>query len=225
MNVGASNPARVVRYLDLDAFLATPLTRHPYDYVIVPGFVREDCREKINADYPRIPERGTYPVGSYPHGTGFQELLDELESREFRRAFEEKFQIDLTGRPTMITVRGQCAIEDGQIHTDSKKKIIAALIYMNSRWESADGRLRLLRSADNLDDMVAEVPPTWTLVAFRRAHNSWHGHRPFAGERRVVQLHWVTSELYRSTQILRHYKSALSKRMLGAISLGRWRIS
>jgi hypothetical protein len=40
-------------------------------------------------------------------------------------AFELKFSIDLTGRPTMITVRGRCSKEkDGKIHTDSKTKII-----------------------------------------------------------------------------------------------------
>ena len=43
--------------------------------------------------------------------------------------------------------------------------------------------------------MIMEVPPTeGTLLAFRRADNSWHGHKPFAGERRVIQFNWVTSE-------------------------------
>jgi hypothetical protein len=32
-----------------------------------------------------------------------------------------------------------------------------------------------------------------------RADNSWHGHRPFSGERKVVQIAWVkdASELER----------------------------
>jgi len=30
-----------------------------------------------------------------------------------------------------------------------------------------------------------------TVFAFLRADNSWHGHLPFAGERRVVQVAWV----------------------------------
>ena len=43
--------------------------------------------------------------------------------------------------------------------------------------------------------MIMEVPPTeGTLLAFKRADNSWHGHKPFAGERRVIQFNWVTSE-------------------------------
>ena len=213
-----------LRYLDLEAFRSTPLIHDPFDYLIVPGFVRKEVRETINRDYPKISERGSYPVGMHACGSGFQELLDELETSEFRLEFEKKFGIDLSGRPTMTTVRSQCAADDGQIHTDSKNKIIAVLIYMNSTWEAPGGRLRLLRSR-NLEDMVAEVPPTWTLVAFRRAHNSWHGHEPFVGARRLVQMNWVTSEWYRTIQVLRHHKSALFKRIFGALSFGIWRIT
>jgi hypothetical protein len=107
----------------------------------------------------------------------------------FVKRFEEKFGIDLTNRPDMITVRGRCSEKDGKIHTDSETKIITILIYMNAGWESAGGRLRLLRSGNNLDDMILEVPPTeGTLLAFRRSNNSWHGHKPFSGPRRVIQL-------------------------------------
>ena len=49
----------------------------------------------------------------------------------FRETFEEKFELDLTGRPTITTVRGRCDPGDGKIHTDSKTKIITVLIYMN----------------------------------------------------------------------------------------------
>jgi hypothetical protein len=101
-----------------------------------------------------------------------------MRSEEFRKAFEEKFNIDLTNRPDMITVRGCCSEKDGKIHTDSETKIITILVYMNSAWESSGGRLRLLRSGTNLDDVILEVPPTeGTLLAFRRSTNSWHGHR------------------------------------------------
>jgi hypothetical protein len=34
-----------------------------------------------------------------------------------------------------------------------------------------------------------------TLVAFARADDSWHGHLPFEGERRVLlQVAWLASE-------------------------------
>src|SRR5579859_7380463 len=66
---------------------------------------------------------------------------------------------DLAGRPTTTTVRGQCSPKDGKIHTDSLSKIITVLLYMNPGWEQAGGRLRLLRSGNDLEDMIAEVPP------------------------------------------------------------------
>jgi SM-20-related protein len=209
-------------YLDLDAFRATALTKEPFQYLIVPGFVRPEARAKINADYPKISERGSFPVAQLSYGGAFGEFLDELESDEFRQAFEEKFGLDLAGRPTTTTVRGQCSPKDGQIHTDSKSKIITVLIYMNPSWEQSGGRLRLLRSGSDLDDMITEVPPSeGTLLAFKRADNSWHGHRPFGGERRVIQFNWVTSEGDRRIAMLRHHVSAPFKRILAALMPGR----
>jgi SM-20-related protein len=207
-----------LRYLDMAAFRATPRASEPFEYLIVPGFVRPDACARINADYPKISERGSFPVAQLAFGPAFREFLDELESVEFRAAFEEKFNTDLTGRPTTITVRGQCSPKDGQIHTDSLSKIITVLIYMNPAWEESGGRLRLLRSSDDLDDVITEVPPTeGTLLAFKRAENSWHGHQPFSGQRRAIQFNWVTSEGNRRIAMLRHHLSAPFKRVMGAL--------
>ena len=211
-----------LRCVDLAAFRATPCAREPFEYLVVPGFVREQARSRINADYPNIAERGSFPVGQVSYGPAFQELLDELESDEFRDAFEQKFDVDLAGRPTTVTVRGQCGPKDGQIHTDSVSKIITVLVYMNPSWEQPGGRLRLLRCGDNIDDVITEVPPSeGTLLAFKRADNSWHGHQPFVGPRRVIQFNWVTSEGNRRIAMLRHHLSAPLKRVVGAFLPGR----
>ena len=207
-----------LRYLDMAAFRATPRASEPFEYLVVPGFVRTDACARINADYPKISERGSFPVAQLAFGPAFQEFLDELGSDEFRTAFEEKFAIDLTGRPSTITVRGQCSPKDGQIHTDSLSKIITILIYMNSSWENPGGRLRLLRSSNDISDIILEVPPTaGTLVAIKRANNSWHGHQPFIGERRVIQFNWVTTEGNQKLAMLRHHVSASVKRVLGLL--------
>jgi hypothetical protein len=207
--------------LDLAAFRATPLEREPFEYLVVPGFIRRDALARINADYPKISERGSFPVGQVTYGPAFQSLLDELESDEFREAFEEKFGLELGGRPTTTTVRGQCGAGDGQIHTDSLSKIITVLIYMNTSWENSGGRLRLLRSGKNVNDVIVEVPPVeGTLLAFKRADNSWHGHEPFVGERRVIQFNWVTSEGSRHITMLRHHVSAAVKRVLATLRPG-----
>jgi SM-20-related protein len=211
-----------LRCLDLEAFGATRLSTEPFAYLIVPGFVRESARPEIHADYPRIAERGSFPVSQLTYGGGFAQLLDELNGDAFREAFEAKFDLDLSGRPTTITVRGRCGPKDGKIHTDSLSKIITVLIYMNPSWEDAGGRLRLLRSGNDLDDMITEVPPLeGTLLAFRRAENSWHGHKPFAGERRVIQFNWVTSPGNQRVAMLRHRVSAPFKRLLGALRTTR----
>jgi SM-20-related protein len=208
--------------LDLASFRAMPLEKEPFQYLVVPGFIKQDALTRINADYPKISERGSFPVAQVAYGPAFQALLEELESDEFRRAFEEKFGLVLAGRPTTTTVRGQCGSGDGKIHTDSVSKIITVLIYMNSTWEKPGGRLRLLRSGNNLDDIIVEVPPVeGTLLAFKRAGNSWHGHEPFVGERRVIQFNWVTSEGNRQITMLRHHASASIKRALGMLLPGR----
>ena len=56
--------------------------------------------------------------------------MEEFNSGAFQKAIEEKFDIDLTDRPTMYTVRGYVRSRDGEIHTDSKTKLITVLLYM-----------------------------------------------------------------------------------------------
>jgi Rps23 Pro-64 3,4-dihydroxylase Tpa1-like proline 4-hydroxylase len=81
---------------------------------------------------------------------------------------------------------------DGHIHADHRTKIVTMLIYLNESWDTEEGQLRLLRSADDLDDYVVEITPLGgTMIAFRRSDKSFHGFRPFVGERRVIQLAWV----------------------------------
>jgi hypothetical protein len=199
--------------LDLAAFRATPLRHQPFEYLILPRFVRPEACDAINADYPAIDTPGSYPLGRLTYGPGFRALVDALESEPVRAAFAEKFDTDLRRRPTTITVRGRCGTRDGNIHTDSLSKLITVLIYMNPAWEAAGGRLRLLRNGHDLEDAVAEVPPVeGTLVAFRRSNNSWHGHKPFIGPRRVIQLNWVTGQRAARLTGLRHGLSALAKR-------------
>ena len=115
----------------------------------------------------------------------------------------------------MVTVRGQAQLKDGSIHTDTASKLITVLVYMNEAWEAPGGRLRLLRSPDNLDDMITEVPPqAGTLLAFKVTKNSWHGHRPASGPRRVIQLNWVESEVVVRRERMRHGLSARVKKLL-----------
>jgi SM-20-related protein len=199
---------------DWQAFRAIPLSRVPYEHVMVDRFVKPEALEKINADYPAIEDTGSFPVEGLQFGPGFRLMVDAMESEAFRRAFEEKFQVDLSGRPTTITVRGRCSGADGQIHTDSVGKIITILIYLNPLWDNSGGRLRLLRTK-NIEDAAAEVVPAGgNLLAFLRSDHSWHGHLPFSGERRVVQFNWVVNKRNQTIVRLRHRLSASFKHLL-----------
>jgi hypothetical protein len=203
-----------LRYLDLKALAGATRVDHPFPHLIVPVFLLSAGQRAIAADYPEIGEAGSFPVGDLKFGRRFRDFLTELEGPEFRAAMERVFEIDLTGRPTMVTVRGHARPRDGRIHNDSRTKLITVLVYMNEAWEVAGGRLRLLRSRDNLDDVVAEVPPqAGTLLAFRVTDNSWHGHLPVTGPRRVVQLNWVESAAVVRRERARHGLSARMKRL------------
>ena len=200
--------------LNLDAFRATPLETDPYEYVIVPGFVRADALGAVNRDFPAINQPGSFPVDELDPGPNFLLLLDQLDGPEFEAAVSEKFGIDLSDLPTMFTVRGRCRESDGRIHTDSEEKVISVLIYLNAEWEEQGGRLRVLRGAGDLGDMAAEIPPeAGTLFAFRRSGRSWHGHAPFAGERRAVQMNWVSERKWVDRELRRHRLSARLKRL------------
>jgi len=202
------------QFLDIQGLMKTPLVPEPFPHLILPGFVKGPARAALARDFPVIDKPGSFPVGDLRFGPAFADFIAELEGPALRAAVAEKFAVDLAGRPTMITVRGQARAADGRIHTDSASKIITVLIYMNEAWEAEGGRLRLLRSPDRLDDAVAEVPPAaGTLLAFLNTPHSWHGHSSVSGPRRVVQLNWVTSDAVVRRERLRHGLSARVKRL------------
>jgi SM-20-related protein len=218
VTTAATNAAEGLRFLDLEAFQGTPLMSAPFQYVVVPGFIPGPARAALARDYPDIQEPGSFPIADLSFGPAFRDFVSELEGPELRTAFAQKFGIDLANRPTMITARGKARAADGRIHADSATKLITVLIYMNETWEAPGGRLRLLRSRDNLDDVIAEVPPAaGTLLAFRVTPHSWHGHAPVSGPRRVVQLNWVESERVVRRERLRHGLSARVKRLLSFV--------
>ena len=202
-----------MNYCDFEALERTPLETDPFSYCVVPDFLKSDCFPKVLADYPVVPGPGSHPPAELIIKGHFEALIAELRGPAFQGAIERNFGIDLTGKPTMYTVRGFVREKDGSIHTDSETKIITVLLYMNERWQDDAGRLRLLRSGDDLEDYVAEVPPYGgTLLAFKRSDNSWHGHKPISGPRRAIQLNWVTSQEVVDHEQRRHQFSTKLKK-------------
>jgi SM-20-related protein len=201
--------------MNLEALRATPLEREPFEYLVVPGFLTPESADVVDPDFPQGMKGGSFPVQELNYGPGFARLLEEVRDKPFWDVMSQKFGIDLHGLPQMITVRGRCQRKDGRIHPDTETKVITCLIYLNRGWASPEGRLRLLASATDLEDKVAEVPPDWgTLLAFRRADNSYHGHTPFEGERRSIQVNWVVRQDVVDRELARHRMSARIKRLV-----------
>ncbi len=202
--------------IDLEAFEAAPVTQEPFAFAMVPHFVKQDAMDAINADYPLVTHPGSFPLPILKYGPAFAQLMAAIQGPQFARAVERKLGVSLAGRPTMVTARGVSAARDGQIHTDSRTKLITVLIYMNNAWEAKTGRLRLLRGPGNLDDVIAEVPPDeGTMLIFKNEPNAWHGFHAFEGPRRVIQLNWVTDQSVVWREQTRHKISAFFKRLRG----------
>ncbi|HEX7930431.1 MAG TPA: 2OG-Fe(II) oxygenase [Sphingomicrobium sp.] len=203
-----------MRYLDFPAVHAAPCHHEPYEYIVVPGFVRPEALDEIEADFPAIRSPGSFPLAALSYGPCFTALLEELKDDEFRLVMEQKLHVPLKGHPELITVRGQCRARDGKIHTDTESKIVSVLIYLNKAWTEDGGRIRVLNGPDSFDDCAEEIPPVGgTMLAFVRSPRSWHGHKPFAGRRHVVQVNWITDQASFDRELRRHRLSAFSKRM------------
>jgi len=54
-------------------------------------------------------------------------------------------------------------------------------------------------------------------VVFKRCDNSFHGHLPYAGERRVIQVAWLTSEAEKQRKTKRGRFSRTFKKIFGAL--------
>lgn len=198
--------------IKLDALRNAPLHDDPFPYVVVENFLRPEYADDVSRDFPEIKSRGSFPLKELKSGGTFQRLTEELESPALKSAIAEKFAINLADRYTMITVRGKAGARDGRIHTDTKSKFLTMLLYLNPVWEAEGGWLRILRSSKSLDDYVTEIPPTFgTCLLFKVTDKCWHGHKPFEGTRKVLQLNYVRDEAALNRHLLRHSVTAKLK--------------
>lgn len=178
--------------LNLAVFDNTPLQREPFDHVVATGVISPETLKALNRDYPEIDKPANYSPDALTYGPHFQQLLNELNDPDFEKRVAEKFGVDLTGAMKTITVRKYSEPSDGNIHTDHWSKIITLLVYFNPEWTQEGGKLRFMRSANDIEDYAKEVPPLGgTVLAFRRSDKSFHGYKAFQGERRMVQMSWV----------------------------------
>jgi hypothetical protein len=199
----------------------TVVRDQPFAFLIAGQQLDPACREALAADFPRYAGAGFFPYEPRDCGPAVRRLVTELTAPAFADALGARLGMPELGRyPSLVTICRSIHRRHGTIHTDSRSKIATALLYLNESWpETSAGCLRLLDRIDRIDALVApEVPPLYgNLVAFRRADNSFHGHLPAEGERRVIQIAWLTSAAERDRKTRRGRFSRAFKRLFGRL--------
>jgi len=212
----APPPAVAGHLLDYAAFRETLVCAAPFPHVVVRDFLPPAALARVHADLPRGGRGGSFPPEAIKLGPTARALMSELEGPLLRRAIAEKFALALDDAPTMLTMRLATREKDGRIHTDSAAKRVTALLYLNlpsDCFDRQEGCLRLLRSADDLEDFAVEVPPTHgTFLVFPNGPTTWHGHRTHVGPRTAVQLNYMTDDARAKSELRRHRLSAFAKR-------------
>jgi hypothetical protein len=195
--------------LNLEVLATTPPTTKPFNHIEADSLLPETARDALAQDFPDPGKTGFFPVEDLRFGPAFAELLNDVRSPEFSRIVGEKLGRDLVGRPQMIVARKWSAAKDGRPHTDGADKVATALVYLNDDWNSeAGGALRFLEGPDLDGPGTDPIPARYGgFAAFARSDSSWHGHKPFAGERRVLQVFWLQDEAAAARKDKRHRRN------------------
>ncbi len=224
----------------MNAAAAVPLTAHPvlfdpenldradtlvrsepFRFLIARGQLPIDSARVLNDDFPKYAGAGFFPYEEKDCGPSINRLIADLTDPAVATAVGAKLGIDNLGQyPTLVTLCSALNKRHGTIHTDSKSKVATALLYLNESWpDTSAGNLRFLKRVDSIEDIVApEVKPVYgNFVVFKRADNSFHGHLPFEGDRRVIQVAWLTSEDEKLRKTKRGKLSRIFKKLFGSV--------
>ncbi|HEY8010741.1 MAG TPA: 2OG-Fe(II) oxygenase [Rudaea sp.] len=193
----------------------------PFRFLIAREQLPASAAGELARDFPKYPSAGFFPYEEKDCGTSVNRLIGELIDPAVASAVGAKLGIERLGQyPTLVTLCRALNKRHGTIHTDSKSKVATALLYLNESWpDTSDGCFRFLNRVDNVDDLVApEIKPLYgNFVVFKRADNSFHGHLPYEGERRVIQVAWLTSEDEKLRKTQRGKLSRLLKKLFGGL--------
>jgi hypothetical protein len=197
----------------------TVIQHEPFPFMVAHGQLPDEVRSDLDRDFPRYASAGFFPYEPADCGPSVNTLVDNLTSPAFARAIGERLGIeDLDQYPTLVTLCRMLNKRHGTIHTDSKSKVATALLYLNGQWpDTSAGCLRFLHSMDDIDAMVMPelIPLYGEFAVFKRCDNSFHGHLPFEGERRVIQIAWLTSEEEKLRKTRRGKFSRAFKKIFG----------
>lgn len=199
----------------------TLVRNEPFHFVLAQGQLPGEAAEALRHDFPKYAGAGFFPYEEKDCGPSVNRLIGDLTDPAVASAVGTRLGIDNLGQyPTLVTLCRALNKRHGTIHTDSRSKVATALLYLNESWpDTSDGCFRFLNRVDAIDDLAApEVKPLYGhFVVFKRADNSFHGHLPYEGERRVIQVAWLTSEEEKARKTQRGKFSRLFKKLFGAL--------
>jgi hypothetical protein len=199
----------------------TEIRLDPFPFMVAHGQLPDDARAELERDFPNYSSAGFFPYDPSDCGPSINALVRLLTAPDFASAVGRRLGIDSLGQyPTLVTLCRLLNKRHGTIHTDSRSKVATALLYLNHQWpDTSDGCLRFLHRIDSIDDMVApELTPLYgEFAVFKRCDNSFHGHLPYEGERRVIQVAWLTSEEEKARKTRRGRFARAFKKLLGAL--------
>lgn len=203
----------------------TEIWEQPFPFLVARSQLPMSAAVALANDFPTYPGAGFFPYDASECGPSLVSVVESLSSPAYARELGQRLGVpDLDRYPPLVTICKSLNLRHGTIHTDSRSKVASALLYLSPDWpHGSAGCLRFLTRIDSIDDLAApEVLPMYgTLVAFKRTDNSFHGHLPFQGERRVIQVAWLTSEKERDRKTRRGIFSRLLKKVFGRLD-SRW---
>ena len=198
--------------IDLNSIKSAPINESFFPFFSVLNCITEEGKA-LPKNFPDLNKGGSYPSDMPGLSPVMENLIAEIESKEMQEALSEKFGINLDDVEVVTTIRGYSRLKDGQIHTDSKTKVLTLLLYLNESWEEDTGLLRMLKNNHDLEDFIEEIPATLgSLVVFKVTENCWHGFHPFEGKRLSLQMNYIKKESV-SQHVMRHRLSSFIKKL------------
>jgi hypothetical protein len=199
----------------------TTVQHDPFPFMVAHGQLPDEVRSDLDRDFPKYASAGFFPYDPADCGPSVNALIRDMTAPDFASAIGRRLGIDDLGSyPTLVTLCRLLNKRHGTIHTDSRSKIATALIYLNPQWpDTSEGCLRFLHRIDDIDSVIApELTPLYgEFAVFKRCDNSFHGHLPYEGERRVIQVAWLTSEEEKLRKTRRGKFSRAFKKIFGSL--------
>jgi hypothetical protein len=199
----------------------TTVQHDPFPFMVAHGQLPDEVRSDLDRDFPKYASAGFFPYDPADCGPSVNALIRDMTAPDFASAIGRRLGIDDLGSyPTLVTLCRLLNKRHGTIHTDSRSKIATALIYLNPQWpDTSEGCLRFLHRIDDIDSVIApELTPLYgEFAVFKRCDNSFHGHLPYEGERRVIQVAWLTSEEEKLRKTRRGKFSRTFKKIFGSL--------